>query len=318
MGQLGVPESRWWESLVPSLDPGDIQHLLIASLLWVLALLAARWVVVRFVSRRSEDVRFLYTLRKASSWITALLAILGLGYLWSETFQNLATFVGLLSAGLAIALRDLITSLAGWIYILWQRPFEVGDRIQIGDQAGDVVDQGIIRFSLMEIGNWVAADQSTGRVIHVPNSRVFSENIANYTYGFPYIWNELAVTVTFESNWQKAKEILQNIADEHVGTVGMEARQSVRKAAHKAMIFYSRLTPRVWTEVGSNGVNLTSRYLCHPRQRRGTAERLWEACLREFGRCPDIDFAYPTYRRFVNPVEGKPEAGGPPAQDQEI
>ncbi len=285
------------------------------SLVWVVLLVTLRWLVVRLLSRRSEDARFLYTLRKSSSWITAVLVALGLALLWQPRSGNLGTFLGLLSAGLAIALRDLITSLAGWIYILWQRPFEVGDRIEIGEQAGDVIDQGIIRFSLMEIGKWVAADQSTGRVIHIPNSRVFSDTIANYTYGFPYIWNELVVTVTFESNWEKAKQILQAIADEHAGQISKEVRHSVKRAAHKAMIFYSRLTPRVWTKVGDFGVVLTTRYLCHPRKRRGSAETLWEACLREFARCPDIDYAYPTYRRYVNPEEGKPETGGPETDD---
>lgn len=307
-----MAQAQWWDSLVASFQTESVHYYLLASLIWVLTLVTLRWLAVRLISRRSEDARFLYNLRKSTSWIAAALTLLGLGYIWFPRTGNLGTFVGLLSAGLAIALRDLITSLAGWIYIVWQRPFEVGDRIQIGDQAGDVVDQGIIRFSLMEIGQWVAADQSTGRVIHIPNSRVFSDNIANYTYGFPYIWNELVVTVTFESNWEKAKRILQDIADQHAGRISQEAAKSVRRAAHKAMIVYSRLTPRVWTKVGDFGVVLTTRYLCHPRRRRGTAELLWEACLHEFDRCPDIDFAYPTYRRYVNPEEGKPETGGPP------
>ena len=96
-----------------------------------------------------------------------------------EGLRSLGTFLGLLSAGLAIALKDVVASMAGWIFILWRRPFQLGDRIQIGDRAGDVVDLRLFQFTLLEIGNWVDADQSTGRSIHVPNGAVFTEPLFN-------------------------------------------------------------------------------------------------------------------------------------------
>lgn len=95
--------------------------------------------------------------------------------LWFVGLQSLSTFLGLLTAALAIALQDPIVNLAGWLFLIWRRPFRVGDRIQIGDIRGDVIDMRIFQFSLLEIGNWVNADQSTGRVIHVPNGKVFRE-----------------------------------------------------------------------------------------------------------------------------------------------
>jgi len=96
----------------------------------------------------------------------------------------------------------------------------VGDRIQIGEHAGDVVDLRIFQFTLVEIENWVAADQRTGRVIHVPNGRVFNEVVANYSRGFEYIWNEVPVRVTFESDWEAAKAILQEIANRQATKLG--------------------------------------------------------------------------------------------------
>jgi len=188
---------------------------------------------------------------------------------------------------------------------------EVGDRIQIGEHAGDVIDIRLFRFTLIEIGNWVEADQSTGRVILIPNSRILIEAIANYSKGFQYIWNELPVLVTFESNWLKAKAILQKIIDDQSAHLSESAMQSVRKAAQRAMIIYSTLTPKVWTSVAEFGVLLTIRYLCDPRKRRGTAETIWEDILKEFGKCDDIDFAYPTMRRYMNLEEGKRGTGGP-------
>ena len=116
--------------------------------------------------------------------------------------------------------------------------------------------------------------------------------------------------VTFESNWPKAKAILQKIVDDHSAHLSESAMQSVQKAAQRAMIIYSTLTPKVWTSVVESGVLLTIRYLCDPRKRRGTAETMWEDILTEFGKCNDIDFAYPTVRRYMNKEEGKSGTGG--------
>jgi len=289
----------------------ETQSRVIASLAVIAVIMILRGLVAWIIARRSEDVRFRYHARKVSAYVSAGLALLLLGRIWFTGFQDIGTFLGLVSAGLVFALKDLVASVAGWIYLLWRRPFEVGDRIQIGKHAGDVIDIRLFRFTLIEIGNWVEADQSTGRVILVPNSLLLIEVLANYSKGFQYIWNELPVMVTFESNWPKAKAILQKIVDDQSAHLSEAAMQSVRKAAQRAMIIYSTLTPKVWTSVADSGVLLTIRYLCDPRKRRGTAETIWEDILTEFGKCDDIDFAYPTMRRFMNLEEGKRGAGGP-------
>ena len=291
----------------------ETQSRVIASLAVIAVIMILRGLVAWIIARRSEDVRFRYHARKVSAYVSAGLALLLLGRIWFTGFQDIGTFLGLVSAGLVFALKDLVASVAGWIYLLWRRPFEVGDRIQIGKHAGDVIDIRLFRFTLIEIGNWVDADQSTGRVILVPNSLLLIEVLANYSKGFQYIWNELPVMVTFESNWPKAKAILQKIVDDQSAHLSEAAMQSVRKAAQRAMIIYSTLTPKVWTSVAESGVLLTIRYLCDPRKRRGTAETIWEDILTEFGKCDDIDFAYPTTRRYMNLEEGKRRTGGPGA-----
>lgn len=289
----------------------ETQSKVVVSLAVVAVIMILRGLVAWIIARRTEDVRFRYHARKVSAYVSAGLTLLLLGRIWFTGFQDIGTFLGLVSAGLVFALKDLVASVAGWIYLLWRRPFEVGDRIQIGEHAGDVIDIRLFRFTLIEIGNWVDADQSTGRVILVPNSRILIEVLANYSKGFQYIWNELPVLITFESNWPKAKVILQKIIDDQSAHLSAAAVQSVRKAAQRAMIIYSTLTPKVWTSVGDSGVLLTIRYLCDPRKRRGTAETIWEDILTEFGECDDIDFAYPTTRRYMNLEEGKRGAGGP-------
>jgi small-conductance mechanosensitive channel len=281
------------------------------SLAIVVALWALRRLLLFVVSRRTADVRLQYQWKKTSAYVAVLTGALLVGRVWFEGVGSLATYLGLLSAGLAIALKDLVSNLAGWAFILWRRPFEVGDRVEIGGAAGDVIDLRIFQFSLLEIGNWVHADQSTGRIIHVPNGRVFNEPLANYTHGFQFIWNELPVLVTFESDWQKAKELLTAAAWKHSQELSQAAEAQVRKAARSFMIFFTKLTPIVYTSVEDSGVLLTVRYLCDPRHRRGSAEAIWEDVLREFAAADDIDFAYPTQRFYDNLREGKPGARPP-------
>ena len=283
---------------------GDFQFKVVLSALGVLAVVLLRRLVLHVVHKRPHEPRLRYRWGKQSSYVAAALTAVMLVNIWLDGLK-LGTFLGLLTAGLAIALRDLIANLAGWIFIVWRRPFELGDRVQIGSEAGDVVDVRIFQFTLLEIGNWVDADQSTGRIIHVPNQRLFSESLANYTAQFPYLWHEIPVLLTFESNWRKAKKILQDVVAEKAGSVAVEAERAMRDASKRLFIFYQNFTPIVYTSVKDSGILLTIRFLCNPRHRRGISEGVWELTLDAFGREPDIDLAYPTQRMYVNPLEGK-------------
>lgn len=272
----------------------------------VLAAVVLRMIALHILIRRIEDVRVRYLWQKTVSYGVTFLAFFLILWLIFQHVNDMATIIGFLSAGIAIALRDVFTNFAGWVFITWVRPFRVSDRIQVGAYAGDVIDISLFHTTLMEIGNWVAADQSTGRVIKIPNQMVFSQSLANYTQGFQFIWNELPILITFESNWKRAKEILLDIANRHAEHLSELAQQRVQEASRHFMIYFTKLTPTVYTSVQDSGVLLTIRYLCEPRRRRGTEQAIWEDVLAAFAICDDIDFAYPTKRFFDNSTEGKP------------
>jgi small-conductance mechanosensitive channel len=292
-------------------DLGDTERRFIASGVVIVLLLLVRWITLLILGRNVSDLRMRYTWRKTITYIAGVVGVFVIGRIWFEGFRSIATFLGLLSAGIAIALKDPLTNFAGWAFILWRRPFDVGDRIQVGDTAGDVIDLRIFQFTLVEIGNWVHADQSTGRIIHVPNGKVFVDPVANYTRGFRFIWNELPVLVTFESDWRGAKAILERIGEQRTQHLSEAAAEEVRQAARRFLIFFTKLTPRVYTSVEDSGVLLTLRYLCDARARRSTAEEIWEDVLAAFAEHDDIDFAYPTRRLYDNLHEGKPGAWAP-------
>ncbi|MGI5865108.1 MAG: mechanosensitive ion channel family protein [Myxococcales bacterium] len=281
----------------------ETQGKIAASLAAVFIVWLARKLVLAVVMRRVSDPRHRYRWNKLTTWITAPTLLVLVGRIWFEGIQSLATFLGLVSAGIAIALKDLVANIAGWGFILWRRPFGVGDRIEIGSFSGDVIDVRIFQFTLLEIGQWVDADQSTGRIVHVPNGMVLSHPVANYTKGMWCIWDELGVTVTFESNWERAKGLLEQIVVRQTGSLADLARQQLQTASTRFLIPDESLTPAVYTSVVANGVRLTMRYLCEPRKRRATAHLLWEEALRAFAQHTDIEIAYPTQRFFDRAAE---------------
>ena len=297
---------RWtnWLETISGFQGKTLEKIL-TSLVVILFLWIVRTVVVRILWRRTEDAQVRYRWHKSTMYTAVIIGMVLVSRIWFPAIQSLATLLGLVTAGVAIALQDLIKSMAGWGFILWRKPFAVGDRIEVGKHRGDVIDIRIFKFTLMEIGNWVDADQSTGRVLHLPNSLILSEVIANYSKGFELIWNEIPVLVTFESNWEKAKGILTEIAEKFGTRLTSDAEKRVKEASKRYMIFYTKLTPIVYTAVKDSGVMLTLRYLVEPRQRRGNEQAIWEHILREFSKCDDIDFAYPTQRFYQNALEGK-------------
>lgn len=272
---------------------------LILTIVLLLLLSLVRFLCNVIIKRRIPDAMKSYRWRRAILYSYSVLLIVLVGPIWIKGIASLTTFLGLASAGVAVAMHDTIANVAGWFFIMSRKPFKVGDRIEIGQITGDVIDIRIFQFSVVEVGNWIDADQSTGRIVHVPNSNVLREALANYQIGFEYIWHEIPVLITFESDWKRAKVLLQKIANDNVENLLDGAQEQIRRAAQKYFIFYGALTPIVYTTVKDSGVLLTMRYLVNPRQRRSSEQQIWESTLDVFDEEDDIELAYPTTRFYT-------------------
>lgn len=289
------------------ISPAMQVKLIYTTLLLVLAPVVQR-VVLAVIRRRAKDPNTVYRALVVIRYTLAVMVVVLLAFIWISGFKNLATYASIVSAGLVIALQDTIANIAGFAFIIWRKPFVLGDRIEIDGITGDIIDVRVFQFTVVEVRNWVDADQSTGRIVHIPNSKVITEPVANYTTGFQYIWNEVPVLVTFESDWRGAKKILADIAADICEKFTPEAAKQIKQAAQRYLIIAGKLDPIVYTSVKDSGIMLTLRYLTHARQRRGTEEAVWEAILDAFATRDDIDFAYPTIRYYENRSEGKPGA----------
>ncbi len=280
------------------------------SVLIVVILLFLRRILISLIAKNVKDPKTVYHSKRIIGYGHAFLLVILLGSVWIKGFGSIGTYLGIASAGIAIALHETIANIAGWFFILWRKPFVIGDRIQIGEDKGDVIDLRLFQFSMVEIGNWVEAEQSTGRIIHIPNSQVMKERTANYHGGFNYIWNEIQILVTFESNWRKTREILEKIAKEKIESSARQAEAQLRQAAERYMIHFSKLTPAVYMSARDSGVLFSIRYMINPRQKRGSEQGLWEVILDEFEKHPDIELAYPT-TRFYTYTQESPDGKSP-------
>ncbi|TVR31343.1 MAG: mechanosensitive ion channel family protein [Nitriliruptor sp.] len=285
------------------------QAKVVASVVLVVGLILVRFIAARILARGIEDTDVRYRSLKTLSYVVATIALLSLGGLWFGALRNAATILGVASAGLAIALSDVLMNFVGWIYITLRRPFHVDDRIEIDGVIGDIIDIRVFRTTVLEIGNWVDADQSTGRIVHIPNGKVFTHHVYNATEGFAYLWHELSFHVTFESDWRRAEQLFQQALDEAGGHTREDAARRIQQAAKTYKIRFTHLTPTVYISVRDRGVMLTGRILVDTRRRRSVDQQVWRALLDGIAAEPTVEIAYPTTRTHLrDPLRFEGEA----------
>jgi len=272
----------------------------------LVVLLFTRWLWLRILSRREDENGKQYWWRKAVSYSLSFIGIVIIGATWLEGVQSLVTYLGLVSAGIAVALRDPIMNWFGWIYIGGRRPFSTGDRVAVGGLKGDVIDIGVSTFSLLEVKYLEEGEQVSGRIIQVPNGKLFTEPLINYTQGFDLVWNEIQITLTFESDWRLAKAILCEIAHQHADEEAAIGAKRLRDATKRFFIREDGTEPTVYTRLAPNGVQLTLRYPCGTRRRRTTEQAIAEDVLDRFSAESAIEFAYKTTRIFRRTEEPSP------------
>ena len=263
------------------------------TLLIILGFFMVSRIVLRIIPKYIEDHTRRYRTSKIIKRSAATAAIICIIIVISPGTTEFLTVLTLIGAGLAIALREVLLCLFGWANLTFSAVYKQGDRIEINGVCGDVIDIRILRSTMMEIRNWVDADQSTGRIVHIPNSWTLQHAVYNYSHGFNFIWNEIPFTVTFRSDWDAAQEIMLSLAQVSADIVEEQAKEEIHNMSRDFLIHYSILKPFVYVNVVENGIRLTLRYLCEVRKRRGTTHALTIGILDAFKAHGNIELAYP-------------------------
>lgn len=286
--------SRWW-------------HHLLRLLITFVAVLLTMLVLRLIVNRRVSDLQRRYYLNKVLSLLTALATIVGLAFVFADQFQNLLTLLGLSVAGIAIALQELVASMAAWFFIKGARGYRNGDWIAIGEQHGEVVDITFTHTTLQQCApladTTTISGSLTGGLVVMMNNQVFKQPLVNYTRGFPYVWCAMVYTVTYESDWEIARDLLQDIAlaDPEIKQTAALAFAQIQKMSAVLSIQADPTDPVVRTWASANGIDLTLRFLVHPRRRPTLQDKINTQILRAIQKSGNIDFAYNTIRAIPTP-----------------
>ncbi len=275
----------------------------VASLITILLILIVLRIVHAVYERRTEDVAVRYRKHKIVSFFGGLAILFALAFIFTERLGGLIPAIGFLGAGIAFALQEVITSVAGWIAIAFNNFYQVGDRVQLGGIKGDVIDIGMLRTTLMEIGQWVNADLYNGRVVRVANSFIFKEPVFNYSANFPFVWDEILIPITFASDIRLTREILLRVAEEVVGDYVPVAHSDWEHMKRIYILEDTPLEPRVTISANDNWIEFILRYVVDYKRRRIIKDRIFTRLLEEFEKAQDrVSLASATFQ-----VVGLPE-----------
>lgn len=244
-----------------------------------------------FIDKSNFDSKDIIKYKKTSSHFINILTAFGTIPIWMYESKDILTFLGIFSAGLAFAFRDVVASFLGWLIINTQKPFQIGDRIKIGKSIGDVLAVDWFYTTIIEVieNDNKTYGQSTGRITHIPNIKVLTEELINETNSFPFTWNELEINLTLKSNWKKAKDILLFIANDKVGDMERDAKDSLNIASKTLPIYYENLSHTIYTSMEVGRVCLNLRFICKARSFRNLKHVLIEDILYEFSKHEDIE-----------------------------
>ncbi|AFM11085.1 mechanosensitive ion channel family protein [Turneriella parva] len=264
-------------------------HAFAATALVVSILLLTRMVVLRIAYRNIEDkfVRMRY--KRTVSYISFFIGLFLLLPIWLPSIRNVATFLGIFGAGFLIVTRDLWVCVVGWAYIMIRRPFVIGDRVQIGNVAGDVIDIRLMETSIMEVSS-AEGGQTTGRVVFFPNAKIFTESFATTGAHVGHVFQELQVSLTATSDWKSAAELLEKCAKKQYETARAAKEQLQTGDAELDMISFYR-DPRVLTQMVGNHIVLKLQYMAPTGQGVNMQDRIWREFLTLTAKKPRIRFA---------------------------
>ncbi|MGH7146718.1 MAG: mechanosensitive ion channel family protein [Nitrospiraceae bacterium] len=260
-------------------DPmvGKLVAITIGILIVIALVRVARGVLNHYVDEPGN----LYRAKKMVSFIGYFLGLSIITLIFSDQLGKMAVAFGVAGAGIAFALQEVIASLAGWVAISFGNFYKTGDRVQLGGIKGDVIDIGMLRTTMMEIGQWVNADLYNGRIVRVANSFVFKEPVFNYSGDFPFLWDEVTVPVKYGGDYRLAREIFEKILREITGNFSEEAKESWTALIHQYRVDPTDIDPRVFLVANDNWMEFTLRYVVDYKKRRITKDRLFTRILEE-------------------------------------
>lgn len=281
---------------------------LLFTIIFLFAIFLARRALIRLsgiaLRGRAADRTHFWT-DQGIRLTMAAVTILGVVSIWFSNPQSLLTTTGLIGAGVAFALQKVITALAAYFVLLRGKTFNLGDRITMGGVRGDVIALGFIQTTIMEMGEppaeqadrpamWVRARQYTGRIVTVTNDKIFDQPVYNYTRGFPFIWEEMHLPISYKDDRRRAEQILLEVANRHTTNIAEISEEALRQLERQYLMRRSEIHPRVFWRLTDNWIDMSLRFMTREYAIRDLKDKMSREIIDEFDKA-GIGIASGTY-----------------------
>ena len=235
----------------------------------------------RTIAEHTENINTRYKLRKSVSFLSYAFFVVIIIFVFKKDIDNFAIAMGVIGGGIAFALQEVIVSIAGWLAITFSSFYNVGDRVKVGSITGDVIDIGILRTTLMECGEWVKADQYTGRIVRITNSYIFKDPVFNYSGNFPFLWDEIAIPIRYGSDVALVEKVLLESANDIIGEYSLAAEASWGILTKKFAVESACVKPSIFIVATDNWIEFSLRYVVDYKKRRTTKTELYRGILKK-------------------------------------
>ncbi|TGC10748.1 mechanosensitive ion channel protein MscS [Methanolobus halotolerans] len=266
-----------------------------STLLWLTIIhFFFKIILERAVIKTISDSKTRYEISKIVSILYVIVLILALIRIWIADPQVLLVSYGLVAAGITVALQDFFKNFMGGLIILVSGTYRVGDRIEVNSKFGDIIDIGILNTTLFELQEWVNADQPTGRITTVPNGFILNSHINNYTKDNPFIWDEIRLPITYDSDWKDANKRIMNIVREETRDLTIAAQEQRSELNKKYYLSDGMKGPAIYLTMTDNWIELNIRYLTYAGERRNLHDKLSRLILEDIQKDSRIKIASAT------------------------
>lgn len=265
------------------------------TLLWLTLIHSFFKIILeRVLVRKIKGAKTRYEYNKIVSILYIVVLLLAAVRIWVEDTQFLLVSYGLIAAGVTVALQDFFKNLMGGFLIFVTGTYRIGDRVEINSKFGDVIDINILNTTLFELKEWVHADQPTGRISTIPNGAILNSVINNYSKDNPFIWDEITLPITYDSDWKDAHERIMHIIREETRAVTIAAQEQISELSKKYYLAEYLQGPAIYLTMTDNWIDLNIRYLVLTRERRYLHDRLSRLILEDLQRDSKIKVASET------------------------
>ena len=255
------------------LSPTLLNNLLLSAIVVTLVILfRAACVSLLFrIRHRSRDERA--QIRAVSRNLSLLIVVIALIAIWSVELRTLALSLVAVTLALVVATKELILCIMGSFVKSVTGTFKIGDRIQVGEHRGDVIDHTFLSTTLLELGPTGVTHRFTGRSIVLPNSIFVDTPVINESYGQNYVLHAVTLPISDEVDWKFAKEEAVRIGYEVSAHYFESAKYALRKAAERSSVRKLKFRPRATIAVRKLGEKELTLQLAVPLRKKSEVEQ---------------------------------------------